>query len=312
MKTKLFAASVAFLALLAFSNGSTSRADNLFVAYGGSGTIEEFNSSRVGTVFASGLNGLAGLAFDNSGNLYAAVGDTIEKFNSSGVGTVFASTGLNLPWGLAFDSAGNLYVSNPGNDTIEEFNSSGVGTVFASSGLNLPLSLAFDSAGNLYVANEGSNIIEKFNSSGVGTVFASSGLNAPAGLAVNRDGNVYVSNIVGSSIEKFSSAGTDLGVFANGNSHLYLPYLLAFDSAENLYVANAMGRVDSDFPKISNIVELDPSGANASIFCSSYNVEPSGMAFDTIPEPSTWSLLAAGALLLWPLLNRRLDSRPHK
>ena len=61
--------------------------------------------------------------------------NTVEKFNSSGVGTVFASSGLDYPTGLAFDSAGNLYVANWHGNTIEKFNSSGVGTVFASSGL---------------------------------------------------------------------------------------------------------------------------------------------------------------------------------
>ena len=42
-------------------------------------------------------------------NLYVANynDSTIEKFDSSGVGTVFASSGLNVPIFLAFDSAGN-------------------------------------------------------------------------------------------------------------------------------------------------------------------------------------------------------------
>jgi DNA-binding beta-propeller fold protein YncE len=78
------------------------------------------------------------------GNLYVANlgGDTIEKFNSSGVGTVFASSGDNGSMGLAFDSAGNLYAANFSNNTIEEFSSSGVGTVFASTGLDEPIGIA--------------------------------------------------------------------------------------------------------------------------------------------------------------------------
>ena len=40
-------------------------------------------------------------------NLFVANGDSdsIEKFNSSGVGTVFANTGLAVPNGLAFEPA---------------------------------------------------------------------------------------------------------------------------------------------------------------------------------------------------------------
>jgi hypothetical protein len=287
------------LSLLLLAAPAASRADNLFVAYGGSGTIEEFNSSGLGTVFASGLNGLTGLAFDRSGNLYAAVGDTVEKFDSSGVGTVFASTGLNLPWGLAFDGAGNLYVSNPGNNTIEKFNSSGAGTVFAS-GLNLPSSLAFDSSGNLFAAV--GDTVEEFTSLGVGTVFAS-GLNGATGLAFDRDGNLYVSNVGDSTIRKFSPAGADLGLFADANSYLYRPFLLAFDRAGNLYAADSKGTVNSPFPMAAIIAEIDSSGANAGIFYSS-PVPPTGMAFETIPEPSTWALLAVGLIALFSVKRR--------
>ncbi len=70
-----------------------------------------------------GLNEPWGLAFDGSGNLYVANygNNTIEEFNSSGTGAIFANTGLDEPIGLAFDSSGNLYVANAANSTIEEF-----------------------------------------------------------------------------------------------------------------------------------------------------------------------------------------------
>jgi DNA-binding beta-propeller fold protein YncE len=73
------------------------------LSYTTNGVIMKFDSSGNGTVFASGLNGPTGLAFDSAGNLYAAiVGDnTIEKFDSSGNGTVFAS-GLDAPVFIAF------------------------------------------------------------------------------------------------------------------------------------------------------------------------------------------------------------------
>ncbi len=90
----------------------------------------------------SGLVWPAGLAFDENGNLYVANSGngTIVEFDTNGVGTVFAS-GLNSPQGLAFDSAGNLYVADSGDGTIEEFDTNGVGTVFAS-GLDQPVSIA--------------------------------------------------------------------------------------------------------------------------------------------------------------------------
>jgi DNA-binding beta-propeller fold protein YncE len=78
------------------------------------------------------------LAFDSSGNLYAANFDnTITRFAPDGTPSLFANSGLNNPAGLAFDSSGNLYVANVDN-TIEEFAPNGTHSTFANSGLNLP------------------------------------------------------------------------------------------------------------------------------------------------------------------------------
>ena len=131
---------------------------NLYVAnsIGGAnefGSIEKFTTNGTHSLFFSDpgdgsiLNTPAGLAFDNSGNLYAANfnGGTnefgsIEKFTTNGTPSLFVSdpgdgSVLFSPIGLAFDSAGNLYVANSG--TIEEFDRNGTGSVFAS-GLDGP------------------------------------------------------------------------------------------------------------------------------------------------------------------------------
>jgi DNA-binding beta-propeller fold protein YncE len=144
---------------------------------------------------------------------------------------------LSNPTGLAFDSSGNLYAANANSSTIEEFAYSGGtlnkdGTIFAgsSSGLNTPLGLAFDGSNNLYVANFVGNTIEEFAFNGGmlnanGTTFASSGLNNPAGLAFDSSGNLYVANNFNATIEKFSSTGNDLDSFAATVSK---PTFLAF------------------------------------------------------------------------------------
>jgi sugar lactone lactonase YvrE len=167
---------------------------NLYVANYGTNevyTIEKFNSSGVGTVFAnSELNGPIDLAFDSAGNLYVGNywNNTIERFNSSGVGTFFTSSGPSAPEGLAFDRAGNLYITTDYYTRITQINPNGAERIFASSGLSSPEGLAFDSSGNLYVANEGTGTsgngyIEEFDTNGVGTVFASLGVADSPGLA---------------------------------------------------------------------------------------------------------------------------------
>ncbi len=50
----------------------------------------------------------------------------------------FASTNLNTPVGLAFDTSGNLYAANNGNNTISKFNSSGTFLTSWSTGLASP------------------------------------------------------------------------------------------------------------------------------------------------------------------------------
>jgi sugar lactone lactonase YvrE len=307
MKSRLFFFSFVCYALLAAP--ATSRADNIFVSNSGNNTIEEFNSSGVGTVFASsGLDDPQGLAFDSRGNLYVANqgNNTIEKFNTNGVGSVFASSGLNGPTGLAFDSSGNLYVANSGGNTIEEFNTNGVGSVFTSLALSYPAGLAFDSSGNLY-GPSGSGVI-KFNTNGVGTGFAgpitdSVGYRgAPTGLAFDSSGNLYVAVtgtinfhsqvIYPASIVVFNTNGGVGTFFASDYSNL-TPNGIAFDSSGNLYVANS-----------DNIIEEYDTGGVGSVFANSGLDGPAFIATQ-IPEPSTSALLAVGALLLWPVLRRK-------
>ena len=95
----------------------------------------------------------------------------------------FASTNLNSPFGLAFDSSGNLYAANNSINTISKFNSSDGYVSSISGNLNVPAGLAFDSSGNLYAANYGNSTISKFNSSGSFLTSWSTGTAKPSSLA---------------------------------------------------------------------------------------------------------------------------------
>ena len=125
--------------------------------------------------------------------------NTIEKFDANGndLGS-FASSGLNLPQGLAFDVSGNLYAANLGSSGIEKFDGNGNDLgAFASSGLDRPAGLAFDASGHLYAANSNpsTNTIEKFSANGADQgAFAHSGLSEPVGLAFDVNGNLYAGN----------------------------------------------------------------------------------------------------------------------
>jgi T5SS/PEP-CTERM-associated repeat protein len=161
---------------------------NIYVANAGNNTIYKATPGGVLSVFTNfggtvNSLGLEGLAFDQAGNLYAAMSRSlppeIVKITPDGVSSVF-TTGVTRPFGLAFDRSGNLYVADAGSDTIEKFTPDGTGTVFASTGTNEPLDLAFDSSGNLFASCYPTTIL-KFTPDGVSSVFAS----IPAAAGIN-------------------------------------------------------------------------------------------------------------------------------
>jgi len=289
------------------------QADMLYVTSLDNNTIVSFDTTAnppTPTTFAStGLNHPYFLAFDASGNLYAANSgnNTIERFTPGGVGSVFASTGLSFPTGLAFDAAGNLYVANTNSNTIEKFTPGGVGSLFASiGGPNHPGGLAVDAAGNLYVAvgNGGDpGTVEKFTPGGVGSVFASLGTPVTnlAGLAFDSAGNLFVS-LNNNTIERFTPGGLG-SVFAS--TGLNEPYGMAFDAAGNLYMANLN----------DNTIERFTSGGVGSVFTTNVST-PLGLAVreSTVPEPSTLVLMVLGGLGIagWGLLRRGVVLRRRK
>ncbi len=230
------------LAGLAFGT-SCALADNLFVST--FGEIVEFNTA-VGagsqSNFAGGLFTPPALAFDGSGNLFAAdvVSGNIYKFTPAGSRSTFA-TNLSRPAGLAFDSAGNLFEADSSSGNIYKFTPSGSRSTFTN-GLSGPQALAFDSSGNLYEADYNSGNIYKFTPGGSQSTFAT--FFHPTGLAFDTSGNLFVSDRGVGSIFKITPGGsqsTFASAVANG---LISPSGLVFDSSGNLYEGdNGSGKI---------------------------------------------------------------------
>jgi sugar lactone lactonase YvrE len=174
-------------------------------------TIQKFSPEGIDLgVFAStGLNLALGLAFDRSGNLYAAnfAGNTVEKFAPDGTDLgIFAL--VIRPTGLAFDAAGNLYVANFSASIMRFAPNGSQLSSFTSLNLNNPEGIAFDSLGNLYAANSGSDSIEIFSPTGLDLgAITPSGLNGPFGLAFDSFGNLFVVNSLSATITKIPPDG---------------------------------------------------------------------------------------------------------
>jgi len=141
----------------------------------------------------------AGIAVDNSGNLYIAdpSNSVVRKVNPAGIITTFAGNGsagysgdngpatkaqfqIGSPQGLAVDAAGDVYASDYQNHAIRKINTKGIITTIAGTGapdyagdggpailakIWYPIGIATDVAGNVFITDSYNNTIREIVSS---------------------------------------------------------------------------------------------------------------------------------------------------
>jgi DNA-binding beta-propeller fold protein YncE len=136
-------------------------------------------------------------------------------------------------------------------------------------------------AQNLFVSNGSSGgDIQEYDASGAYLGYFPGDVAVPTGLAFDSNGDLYVASFNGCAmcglgtgyIEEFDQSGNFVSIIRSAGG-LYEPEGLAFDSAGNLYAANA-----------GNIVKFTFSGgvlsSNGTFFSSPDLDEPAGLAFD--------------------------------
>lgn len=203
------------------------------------------------TTVASGLSEAMGLVFGGDGNLYVnnysgtAGAGTVSR-TVLGSGTTTFATGFTNNRGITFtDTSAKFYVSQDGNPgAISEVASNGTVSPFITFATNTsPYGLALDTAGNVYSANNASASLSKIVN-GVASTFATfTPGQGVRGVAVASNGDVYSAGGFGVNVT------TQLGVTRNFASGLGFAFGLAFDSADNVLVAdftaNAINAYDS-------------------------------------------------------------------
>ena len=242
-----------------FALAISAHAQNLYVSVNGaicgfncsefSGSISEYTPDGMQSTFASGLARPRGLAFDSSGNLFAAVNrhgpptpqfqGRILKFPPLGHQSVLGNVALSFLEGVVTDSGGNTFAmaqsaSSTTTNTIYKFAPDGTRSVFAGPSAfdddTVPFGLAFDSNGNLFVSTQGdpgNDTILEFTPGGMESTFAT-GLTYPHGLAFDGSGNLFVAEdnpAPDGDILKFAPGGGAPTVFASG---IDLPEFLTF------------------------------------------------------------------------------------
>jgi sugar lactone lactonase YvrE len=271
----------------------------------GEGLIYQYTPTAVQSLFASGLSGPRGMAFDHFGNLFVTNSTfdevtqtsqaSVLKITPGGTQSTFATLDGNL-FGedLVFDRAGNFFViAIDGSDlngasTIYKFTPGGVQSTFGT----LPFQsfgLAFDSVGDLFAACAGvppvpnSAAIYKFTPNGTRSVFVGQSafgpLNGPIGLTFDRFGNLFASTEAATpagadTILKFTPNGVE-STFATG---LDWPRGLAFDRSGNLFVAER-----GAFAPPGDVLKFTPDGSGT-VFAPDLD-DPHFLVFQFLPAP---------------------------
>lgn len=256
---------------------------NLYVTNYNSSQINKYNSSGaflgwIGQIATSPTGGAAGCASASAGTVTPGwcTGGTSQSGNQ-GDGS------MDSPTAVVLDASGNFYVVDDHNNRINKYDSSGafqgwLGVTFntptggaagctslsfgsftsawcvggtsqssySSGGLHFPGGIALDSAGNIYVASTLDNRITKYNSSGVyqgwiGKITASKPTGGAAGCTSAATGSLTPGWCIG------GTPDTNFPSIGPGE-----PWGLAFDSSDNLYVADMNQH---------RIIKYDPSGA---------------------------------------------------
>lgn len=226
-------------------------------------TLKDSIGTGNATTANGDINGPAGIAIDNNGNIFIAEfsGDRISKFDKNGTfvkafGSIGTGNGqMEQPFAIATDSQGNVFVVDNKNSRVQKFDNDGnyvsqFGTAGAGNGqFNNPIGIAIDAADNIYVVDQNNDRVQKFTAGGVFIrVFGTSGtptLRNPRYITVDTQANVYVGD--GSAgikkVVKYDSTGTVLSTFGTGQTlgdgGLDTPQGIAVDSQGNLYVAES-------------------------------------------------------------------------
>ncbi len=121
------------------------------------------------SLFATGMDGASGNAFDSDGNLIQASirGDFLSVITPEGEVDTLTDSDLLGPVGVAIDSQGDIFVCNCNGNRISKVSPDGTASVFVSgNSFRCPNGLTIDGEDNLYAVNFSDNRVLKITPEG--------------------------------------------------------------------------------------------------------------------------------------------------
>ena len=251
---------------------------NVYVASGGSHSIQKFDSSGnfLLTWGSQGeedgqFNRPRDIAVDGSGNVYVVESERfgmnnprVQKFDSNGnfllkFGTKYVNSGCPAdgsfyePWGIAVDGSGNVYVSDGNCQIVQKFDFNGNfllkwGTTGSGDGqFQLVRGIEVDGSGNILVIDDNLRRLYKFDSNGnfITTLVQDLGYTGMRDISLDGSGNIYLIDTYGNQVRKFDSSGkfiTKWGTKGTGDGEFWSPAGIAIDGSGYVYVSDTDNR----------------------------------------------------------------------
>ena len=202
----------------------------------------------------------------NSVSEFSANGQPLSPDASPPFGGGFIQGGISWPQGLTADQQGNIWTANCQGNSVTEYpgGSPSAAIDITNLGLTKPFGAAHNSTA-VFVTGVGSDNVAMILPNGLpaaGSPVSGGGIDKPLGIATDSHGNVWVANSglvdvpcpeldsinsFGGSITLLDASGHVLSPSAFTGGGLTIPWGIAVDGNDNVWVANFGGQRLSEF-----------------------------------------------------------------